>query len=152
MKKTKNRRWRMIADWKIQGGLLLRLAIYWVTCQFAVIGTMVAFAMFLDQPNGQPAPISQFLLPSLVVSGLVLPIVMLDMAVFSNRFVGPMFQFRQKLKQMTETATLQEVNFRKGDYYLELRDHFNQLSQILEEVETEEKRNSNRGQQMKVVG
>lgn len=151
MKKRKNRRLRMIADWKIQGGLLLRLAIYWVTCQLAVVGTMAAFAMFLDQPDGQPAEISRFLLPSLVVSSLVLPIVMLDMAVFSNRFVGPMFQFRQRLKKMAESANVQEVNFRKGDYYTDLKDHFNQLSKILNEASSTEEKASQPKKKMETV-
>ena len=55
----KERRRRVFADLKIQGGLCLRVAIYWVVCQLAVIGTIAAFAA-LESPEASNGPVTRF--------------------------------------------------------------------------------------------
>jgi len=111
----------------------VRVIAYWVTCQITFVLTMMWFS-FLEGPSQEPASLSRLVVPALFISSLVLPIAVLDLLVFSNRFAGPMFNFRRKLRELVEGGTTEKVYFRAGDFYPDIRDNFNHL---LERMETQ---------------
>ena len=122
MKKTKNKRWRLFADFQIQGRLCLRLAVYWLICQCAMLATLVGFASLTDSPFNGAA-----FTPALVVSTCVLPILMFDLVAFSNRFAGPLLNLNRKMKQLAETNSSDSVGLRDGDFYQDMASHFNTI-------------------------
>ncbi len=120
MKEKRNKRWRLIADLQIQGRLSLRLGIYWIACQMVMVATIFGFA-FLTNSSGAGAAI----FPALVASTLFLPIMLLDLIVFSNRFAGPMLTLRRALKQLAQSNSSEEIKFRDGDFYQDMENDFN---------------------------
>jgi len=91
-----------------------------------MVGTILGIA-FLEGPTGNSASIGRFIVPALVVSSLVLPIALLDILMFSNKFAGPILNFRRRFKELVDNGTCEDVRFRPGDYYRDLSDNFNKL-------------------------
>ena len=103
----------MIADPKLQGILCLRVAIYWFFCQVTIFGALFGLA-FLEGSAG--GAIKRLIVPALITSVMVLPVALFDMVVFSNRFVGPVYNFRQKLSKFANGGVVEKLRFRPGDY------------------------------------
>jgi hypothetical protein len=119
----KHRRWRLVADPRIQGELLIRLAFYWGIFQFVQLGTIAIFA-FLEGGSGTQGGM-RFLMPSVIVSALFLPVVMLDSLRFSNRFVGPVVNLKNKLAKLSQGDPGEPVHFRKGDHWKDMAESYN---------------------------
>ena len=138
MIKIKNKRWRLLANLPIQGGLLLRVCAYWIVFQIGHTGTVAMFD-FLSNGQASNSGGTGFVTPALVVSFLFLPIALLDMTMFSNRFVGPLVGLRRKMIGLAEGESVQEVRFRPGDFYQDLGDAFNVIrNNSVDENETED--------------
>lgn len=137
MSSRKNKRRRLLADTRIQGMLCLRIAIYWIACQAFTFGTIAAFT-FLAGPGAENSSITQYIVPAFCVSMLVLPLILLDVMVFSNRFVGPVWNFRKHLNALVNEGSCDEVRFRGGDYYRDLNDNFNKLVGALKQTDSNE--------------
>ena len=123
MSKRQFKRWRLFADSKIQGQLLLRLIGYWIVCQISIFGTIALFSFITNSS----ASVSPLVVPALIVSFIFLPIVVVDAIVFSNRFAGPMVNFRSNLKRMLKGEEIGDIRFRPGDFYQDVSNDFNQL-------------------------
>jgi signal transduction histidine kinase len=128
----------LIADWRLQGLFCLRTAIYWVICQLAMLGTILAFLTLqgFEQASGaeQVTPWS-FLVPALVVSIAILPIALLDQLLFTNRIVGPLHRFRKHLARMAAGNEVADLNFRQGDRLRDLSQNINILrSRLADDV------------------
>ena len=132
MKPKKNKRWRLVADVQIQGQLCVRLVFYWVLCQISMAATMVGFTLLLGESTDL---LWRLLIPALTVSSLFLPIMLFDLIGFSNRFVGPLLNFRKRFSQFMKDGTVGEIRFRKGDYLTDLRDDFNKLQDRLAAIQ-----------------
>lgn len=145
MNRARNKRWRLFADVQIQGQLLLRLIAYWALFQIVQVGTIAMFAFLGNgSPDGPGFDIS-ILVPSIVVSSLVLPFVLLDSLKFSNRFAGPMISFRRKMKQLATFQPVEKLYFRPGDFYSELPGYFNEIRQRVSESENSSSTENNDG-------
>jgi hypothetical protein len=119
------KRWRLIADPRIQGTLCLRVAVYWVLCQLTVFGTMFGFA-FLEGSGSEG--FQHLVIPAMIASGVVLPAVIVDMISFSNRFAGPLRNFRRRFDDFATTGEFEEIRFRKGDFFPDLQENFNRIA------------------------
>ena len=122
----------MIADVQIQGQLCIRLVFYWILCQISMAATMVGFTVLLGESTDL---LWRLLIPAVTVSSLFLPIMLFDLVGFSNRIVGPLFNFRNKFSQFVNDGTVGEIRFRKGDYLTDLRDDFNKLQERLAQIQ-----------------
>ncbi len=128
MKKRKNKRWRLVVDVKIQLLLCARIVVYWMVCQITMIAAILGYAVLLDgSTSDSTGSLWRLLIPALTVSSLMLPIMLFDMVAFSNRFVGPIFNFRRKFKQFVEQGSADEMTFRNKDFFPDLCDNFNKL-------------------------
>lgn len=128
-----NRRWRLVADFRLQSLLCLRIVMYWLFCQASMVVTILGFNMLvgIDQ-DAAPPSIWRLLVPALFVSSLLLPVMLLDILMFSNRFAGPMLNLRRKLKSLAEGQPTPKLQFRAADFLQEICDDFNRLrSRIL---------------------
>ena len=134
----KRKRNRIVSDWKIQGNLCIRVAVYLVISQALMIVTMYAFANLesnsaASETSSNMQSVTTFLIPGLCAAVFILPIMLLDLIAFSNRFAGPLFNFRRKFAKLAETGESEEIFFRKGDYFDDLAEGFNQLRLRLDE-------------------
>lgn len=136
MKKLRERRWRSWADKQIQGQLVARVAVYWIACQLATIVTIIGMN-FLTQgsPTTGSGTVWNLVVPAAIVSGMVMPFALFDVVVFSNRFAGPMMRFRRQLARLANEGTAEEIQFRNKDFYGDLAENFNQLTQKLDKAE-----------------
>ncbi len=136
--KVRNRRYRLLADWKLQGHLCLRICIYWVVCQTAMIATIIGFIALAGDPDvgaandGSPW---RFIVPGIVASSLFLPIVLLDCLKYSNKFAGPLLRLQKSMKMLAERKTVSPLCFRPGDYLINLATQFNEIRSHVEWLE-----------------
>lgn len=131
MSNQKNRRWRLIADPNIQGWLCFRIAAYWICCQVMITVTLLGFAHLQAPGDLTAGSVWKILIPALVVSSLAMPIAVLDVIAFSNKFVGPVYQLKRKLAALASGEEIDEVHFRVGDYHAEAQPHLNQIREML---------------------
>jgi len=133
------RRRTYFIDQKVQGALLIRVTWYWLTSLFAVgsltfIGWMFVFPGLGEQlvPNSDMAHAVLILVMALVSTALLLPVALLDLTRFSNRIAGPMYRMRLAMKQLADGESIDPIELRKGDYWEEFADAFNELQSRLE--------------------
>lgn len=121
---NKNRRRRLFAQWDIQGNLCVRVIFYWLICQAVTLGT----AFFLAQIIGSDgAVVGRYLMPAFVVSTLILPMVLLDVLFFSNKFAGPILVLRRSMKRLANEGKANEMKLRPGDYLDDVSESFNKI-------------------------
>jgi hypothetical protein len=129
---SRNKRWRLFADFQIQGLLCARIVGYWIACQLAMIVTMYAILSMTEGSAPESRAIWRLVLPGWIVSSLLLPIMLFDMVAFSNRFAGPIFNFRRRFKQLVANEPTPAIRFRPNDFFLDLSDNFNTLRERLQ--------------------
>lgn len=129
-------------DKTVQGALLIRAARYWVL-SLLVVGALTVLGWMFVSP-GMPVLVElRHQLPSflggllvaLLVSLLVLPVILYDLAKMSNRFAGPMLRLRRGMKQAAAGEHVEPIHFRDRDYWQEFADAFNELNQRLQSQE-----------------
>jgi hypothetical protein len=131
LNRRRNRRKRHFVDAEVQSGLLLQCAFHW-----GVFGLGTVIFLFLFHYIVTPvrhdftwyakAMWDRYGLIALVLLCL-LPIFVLDLLKFSNRFVGPLVQLRKAVRQLALGQEVQPLKFRKGDYWLSLAEDFNAM-------------------------
>lgn len=136
----KNKRFKFIINKKLQMKLILysigiqlaSFVTYSTACWyfFRTFNTMAVeaglppqhiFFQFLSK--------QQYLLNGIFIfSALVLNLlIFLFCLKFSHRVAGPVYNLTQHLKRIENLGDLKEVRFRKGDYFQELEEAFNQF-------------------------
>ena len=137
-KPKKHRRLRVFADFQTQTAICFRTIIYWVVCQLSIFGT-IWFLAGLDGPGGASGSVTRFLVPAMIVSTCLLPLALLDQLIFTNRFAGPLMNFRRKFSAFVNDGVAEEINFRRKDYYRDLQDNFNKLCKEIAPAEKVER-------------
>jgi len=127
--KRTHRRWRLFADMKLQGSLLLRTAFYWMGCQALMVCTVLAFQWLTEDTSNA----WDLMIPGIVVTSLCLPIVLFDLIVFSNRYAGPMLQISRWINGNADGKSVKGVRFREGDFFPGLDEKLNKINSMLHE-------------------
>ena len=70
--------------------------------------------------------------PAMIASIMLLPIVVVDSARFSNRFVGPIFRLRGAMKRLANGEKVEPFQFRKDDFWRDVPDDFNRIAERLQ--------------------
>lgn len=138
MTKTSFSRKRLFVDPEVQGQLILRVILYWVTCLITVALMVMCWRIV----NGPARPFYRHLDdmwfhlgPALVASLLLLPIVVVDVTRVSNRFVGPLLRLRRSLRNLAAGQQVEPIRFRHGDFWQSFADEFNALVTRVKELE-----------------
>jgi len=128
MSNTKTMRKHLFVDPKVQGALLLRVIFYWFVCLLTialmllcwriVTGPAQLFYTHLDEMWFQYGP-------ACVASLLLLPLVIVDVLRFSNRFSGPLLRLRRSMRQLAQGEDVEPIEFRDGDFWKEFAQEFN---------------------------
>ncbi len=76
------------------------------------------------------------LLPmTFVVSACLLAVALLDALIFTNRFAGPLLNFRRKFAKLAEGEIPEELLFRGGDKYRDIEKNYNKLRTRMQRLE-----------------
>ncbi len=73
----------------------------------------------------------------LVASLLVLPLILYDIGVLTNRVIGPLNRLRRELRRLGEGQRVEPLEFRDGDYWQEFAAEFNAVAQRVARLEDE---------------
>lgn len=125
-KSNHGKRRRVFADSQIQGGLCLRLVLYWVACQAVTLAAMFGLAGLNNE--GFQA-VAGLMVPAFVAGLLVLPLALFDLVIFSNKFAGPIRNFRRRFQRLADGEAVEPLQFRPGDFLCDLRDNYNKIQQ-----------------------
>ncbi|MFN3152173.1 hypothetical protein [Bremerella sp.] len=126
-------------DPKLQGALVLRAVIHWAVMLLSIAAVLFLAAALsdLNAPVSAVAQmVSAYLIPAVVVSLLVLPILLLDTIRQSNRLVGAVSRFHHALQRLADGETTSPLIVREGDCWKSMADQFNRIALRLEELET----------------
>ncbi len=131
MSTGERKRRQLFVDPKVQGALILRVALYWVVCVVTITLMLLCWRIITG-------PARMFYLhfedmwfhygPALIASFLLLPLVIYDVVQMSNRFCGPLFRLRRSIRALARGERVEPISFRDGDFWLEFAQEFNSLA------------------------
>jgi methyl-accepting chemotaxis protein len=133
-----NIRRQFFVDTAVQGALILRALGYWIAVMITMVVILITWRMFTG-----PARVFylhfddlwfHYQLP-LIAALLVLPLIVYDVVRFSSRFAGPIMRFRRAMNCLAQGEATQRLQFRAGDYWMELADDFNAVANRVEVLE-----------------
>jgi hypothetical protein len=128
---------RFFVDYRVQGALVVRVVLYWLTCLLTVMLLLFGWRMAAGpvRPlNSQLRELWTLFEPVAVASLLLLPVVIFDLLRVSNRFAGPMFRLRKSLRELAQGKPVAAVQFRQGDFWQEFADDFNTVAAKTEQA------------------
>ena len=117
---------------------MLRVVSYWLFCLLTITLMLVCWDIYSGPPR-------KFIIiyrdlyfrygPALVASLLLLPLVMVDVVRFSNRFAGPIVRLRGAMRQFASGRPMEPVHFRDGDLWSELAVDFNRVMERAQDLD-----------------
>ncbi len=122
---------RLLADCRVQGALIVRVVLYWLTCLLTMLLLLLAWNLITGpvRPlNTQLTELLKLYGPAAVASLLLLPLVTFDLLRVSNRFAGPTFRLRRALHDLARGKPVAAIRFREGDFWQEFADDFNTVA------------------------
>ena len=125
------RRTRVFLDPKVQGSLIVKVIQYWCLCLVTVAFFRYCCHLFPLDPSDNSLAIVEVIKEMwLVVLGslLVLPVVIIDVVRWSNKFAGPANRLHQALGELASGHDVKELKFRTGDFWHEAAESFNSLA------------------------
>lgn len=132
------KRKQFVVEKQVQYALGLRIMLHWLAFLFVTIFVGCALQMMakLDQVSFgqslQAALVDQ--LSTVMVLLALLPWFIHDSLRLSNRFAGPMVRLRKSLTQLTSSEDVNQLSFRKGDFWQQAAVEFNALQdRVLED-------------------
>ena len=83
---------RFLVDYRVQGALIVRVVLYWLTCLLTIMLFLLGWGMITGPARPLNARLTELWTlngPAAVASLLLLPAVIFDLLRLSNRFAGP---------------------------------------------------------------
>ena len=133
---TRFQRKRLFVDASVQGALLLRIVVYW----FLSLLTVSLLLICLEIVNGKVVPMGDNFnfsilweehLSVVLALLLILPMLLLDSLVLSNRFAGPFHRIRRTIHALASGETAETLQFRSNDYWKDVAKDLNLLGERL---------------------
>ncbi len=118
-------------DAKVQGSLILKVVQYWCLCLVTVVFLRYLCHLFpIDPLDKSLAIVKVFEEMWLVMlaSFLVLPIVIIDVVRWSNKFAGPAHRLHKALHEFASGNDVGKLTFRTGDFWHEAAEAFNSIT------------------------
>ena len=114
-----NKRRRVTVDPRIQGAIAVRVALYWILCILSIAVVAAGGTVF-----GRHELWNEFSRIG-TLAFLPLPLVLLDVLIFSNRLAGPIYRIRKSLDEFGENGRGEKIALRKGDFFEDVAESFN---------------------------
>ena len=126
-----NLRHFVFVDPKVQGALVIRVALYWLLCLVTMALMLLCWRILTEPIELFFTHFRQLWLffgPAAIASFLLLPLVLLDVIRLSNRFTGPVVRLRRTMRALARGEHVQPIEFREGDFWQEFAAEFNELA------------------------
>jgi hypothetical protein len=136
MSNTKCQRKRFFVDPKVQGVLVTRVVLYWFACIFSITLMLLCWRIVTGPARLFYTHFDAMWFhfgPALIASFLLLPLVVIDVIRFSNRFVGPMLRLKRSMGQLARGEDVQPIEFREGDFWTGFAADFNAIRDQIRE-------------------
>ncbi len=121
---------QLFVDPQVQGALVLKTVLYWITCVVAIALMVLCWRIVTGPARMFYTHFDEMWFhfgPALVASFLILPLVVYDILRMSNRFCGPLFRLRRSLRALARGEPVEPISFREGDFWPEIAQEFNAL-------------------------
>ena len=138
---SRSRRNQVLTDETVQGELLFRAIVYWFFCLMVVSLLDLGWSMYSGPPRPLIVLIQESMAstaPAILGAVILLPLVPFDVLRVSNRFVGPVQQVRNTMRNLATGEKARPVNLRKDDFWQDLAQYTNELVARQEQVIEEE--------------
>jgi signal transduction histidine kinase len=136
MSNKKALRKRFFVDPKVQGGLALRIALYWLVCLLTITLMLLCWRIITGPVRPFYTHLDDlwfFNGPAIVASLLLLPLVVVDIVRWSNRFAGPMLRLRRSMRALARGESVKPIEFRGNDFWQDFAGEFNALLKRVQE-------------------
>jgi hypothetical protein len=121
------RRRQVMLDQDVQGRLLGRLLWYWLAIVLAVGVGNWCWSLIVDSvPRSLESSFRQ-ILPGVIGSMFIIPLLMANLLRLSNRFVAPVIRLRNALKCLELGDRPAPLALRQHDFWWDVTARFNQL-------------------------
>lgn len=123
------RRKSVTINWRLQGGLCLRICFYWLVC-LALSCLMFAARPLLEgtiRPDELMASFWADYCRPLSATLLMLPLILVDSLIYSNRVAGPLYRFNIELEKLNRGENGRQINLRPNDFGQDVAEQLNQL-------------------------
>jgi hypothetical protein len=138
MQKKKWRRLRALSDLRLQGGICLRVAAYWMVCLLAVT-VMLGLRLGLDGTTHSSTEWWQAFKDRYAIAVLtpivILPFAIVDCIIYTNRIIGPFKRLRAAIRVASRGEPVEPIVFRKGDIIAGTDHEFNVIIDRLRALE-----------------
>lgn len=130
---------RFLVDPKLQGSLLIRTFGYWCFCLITISLILLCW----DAACGPSRPFFEYFRfdqlwrehgTVVVASFIMLPVLLIDVLVTSNRVAGPLYRMRRSLRAMAAGEYVEPVQFRDSDFWHEIAEEFNAVAAYVEQI------------------
>jgi len=124
----KQLRKHLYVDPKLQGALVARVVLYWIVCLISISLILLCWQIIAGPPRPFYAHMKDMWFhygAAFVASLLLMPLVIIDIVRFSNRFVGPLLRLRRSMRQLARGEQVEPMEFRGTDFWQEYADEFN---------------------------
>ena len=136
-----NTRKQLYVDKKVQTALVARVVFYWFVCMASVSLLVCLWELVAGGLSGTAIDHLRSalykLLPAVVASALVLPLLIVDILKLSNRFAGPLVRFRRALDELAAGRSVEKLSFREGDFWQEMADQLNAVAERMDQHESQ---------------
>jgi hypothetical protein len=137
MSSKKSLRKQFFVDPRVQGGLVWRLILYWMLCLAATTTILLCWRMITGPARVFYTHFDDMWFhygPALIVSLLLLPLVIVDVIRYSNRFAGPMLRLRRSMRDLARGEHVEPLHFRNGDFWHDFAEEFNAVAARVEQT------------------
>lgn len=136
MSAEEHSRKQIFVDAKVQGALVLRVAIYWVLCLLTLSLVLLCWRILTGPARLFYTHFDDmwyYYGSAVVASFLLLPIVLVDIVRLSNRFAGPLVRLRRSMRALARGEEVRPMHFRDSDFWQEFADEFNTIAARLQD-------------------
>ncbi len=124
---------RLLVDPEVQYTIGSRILLHWCLFMSGLVMFCASLAMFSETHH---KPIMESFaagiksqVPMMVVAALLLPVFLRDTLRLTNRFAGPMYRLRERLKSFSEGHKHVPIKFRPNDFWQPAAEEFNVVIQ-----------------------
>ena len=126
----RNQRKKCFVDRQVQGPLVRRSVVY-IFLVLILVSLLSAICFTVMEGPLIGAQLTERMWarlgPAWVASILLIPIVVIDCIRLSNRFAGPMLRLRRAMKDFASGKDVPMIRLRKGDFWHDFAEDFNQM-------------------------
>lgn len=130
---SSKQRGRLLIDNQVQLSLVRRVSLHWLAFMALFLCVMLTLELFAREPGssfGDSLVLSlQKHAMMLILMVAIMPAFLYDTVKMSHRFAGPISRLKQGLSALANGQQVDDMNFRKGDFWGELAEDFNKVAE-----------------------